>query len=192
MPLRGIQPGDAGRVRGREARERIQRHAATVVGLVQHQRHSLLDHLAAEQRVEDVVPARLLLLQGVGGVVGDQAVGGSVQHERPQPLHERAVTQRRRAHAVGAEADEVVEVEQQVVGADLHRHRPAASLLVADELGADRAGDVHDLDPHVGVRGQVQRPVNGLLLDERRSCLVVRHRVGAALLLHPRQAGLQQ
>ena len=125
-------------------------------------------------------------------MVGDEAVRRAVEHEVPEALHQRAVAQRGRAHAVGAETYEIVEVEQQVMRADLHRHRPPGALLLAHERRADGARDVHDLDPHAGVRCEVQRAVHRLLLDERRAGLVMGHRVDAAGGPHPRNACLQE
>ena len=110
----------------------------------------------------------------------------------PRAARRARVAQRGRAHAVGAEAHEVVEVEQQVVRADLHRHGPARALLVAHELGADRARDVHDLDADAGVLGEEERPMHRLLLDERRARLVVCERVAAALRRACARSGLQQ
>ena len=191
-PLARVEAGDPGGVRRREADERVERHSAAVVGLVEHERHRLLDHLAAEERVEDVHPARLLLVKRVGRVVGDEAVGRPVEHGVPQPLHERALAQRRGAHPVRAEPHEIVEVEQQVVRADLHRRGPPLGLLAPHEIRADRARHVDDLDPHAGVRREEERAVHRLLLDERRPRLVVGQRVATARSRHPRQPVLEQ
>ena len=104
-----------------------------------------------------------------------------------------AVAQRGRAHAVRAEPHEVVEVEQQVVRADLHRHRrgPRASRPRTSSA-LHRARDVHDLDPHAGVRRQVERAMHRLLLDERRPRLVVGERIAPPCGAHARESRLQQ
>ncbi len=125
-------------------------------------------------------------------MVGDEAVGGAVEDGVPEPLDERPVAERRSAHAVRAEAHQVVQVEQQVVRADLHRRGPALGLLAPHEIGADRARHVHDLDPHADVRREEERAVHGLLLDERRPRLVVGERVAAAGGSHPREPVLEQ
>ena len=103
----------------------------------------------------------------------------------PESLDERAVAQRRRAAAVRPEPDEVVEVEQQVVRADLHRHALPARLRRRDEVGADRARDVHDLEPDARLPREEDRAVDGLLLDQRRAALVVCERVAPPLRLQP-------
>ena len=154
--------------------------------LGEHRRHRLLDVLQAERRGEDVLPPGLLLLARVRRVVGDEAVGVPAQHVIPEALDERAVAQRGCAAAVRPEADEIVEVEQQVVRADLHRHALRARLRAGDEFCADRTRDVDDLEANARLLREEDRAVDRLLLDERRPSLVVRERVAPPVRLQPR------
>jgi hypothetical protein len=188
--LAGIEADDPRGVGRREAHEGIESHAPPVEGLVEDERYGLLHHLAAQGRGEDVLPAGLLLLQRVRAVVGHEAVGRPVEYEAPQLFDERAVAEGGGAASVRPQANKVVEVEEQVMGADLHRRRPALVLRLTDELCTHRARDMDDLDPHSHVRGQEQRSMDRLLLDERRSRFVVGHWIAPTFVLHSGQAGL--
>src|SRR5439155_9925455 len=105
---------------------------------------------------------------------------------------ERAGAKSRSAASVRAEPNEVVEVEEEVMGADFHRGGLAAVLSPPYELRAAWAGDVDDLDADPGLCGEKQGAVHGLLLDEWRPGFVVRQGIVPSFGLHPGEAGLEQ
>ena len=120
-PLPRVDAGDPGRPLGDQPGERVERHAPAMERLVQHDGHHLLHNLAAVRRREDVVVPPGLLLYGVGTVVADQAVDAAVEDVVPHLLHQRPIAQRRSAPAERAQPPQVIEIEQQVVRADLDR-----------------------------------------------------------------------
>ena len=123
-------------------------HAAAVQRLVEHERHRLLDHLAAEQGVEDVVVARRpspRACRPQWSETRQSAVPSSTEsHSRSTSAARGAARARTRRRGRGARGRR----GRAAGGAGRSPSSPAgrARFSAAHEVGADGARDVHDLD----------------------------------------------
>jgi hypothetical protein len=181
----GIHPEQLRWRRGDDVDPPLASHPAADDAAVVQQVNPVLDARQPVRNLPEVAFAKVLLaLEVERAMIRRDDLQVVLDQPGPELVLVVGRPERRRAHELGAleAVAEVVEREEQVLGARLGERLGAAVAGVADGLECVPRGEVDDVDRDLGGLGEADDPVRRLALEDRIAGDPVVERIGLAVV----------